>query len=348
MAEKLRVGVAGHGWAASAHIPAIFATGLADVVAVHSSRPSSDAELTARYGHSIRAVESFDALLADPAIDVVDLTGLPKDHAHQSIAAARASKHILVEKPMGMTLEESRAVHRAVKDARVSYCICFEVRYSNQFRALHGLLQAGFIGAVHLAEVDYYHGVGPWYGQYRWSHRKSEAGSSLLSAGCHALDALLLMVGESVRPVEVTALATASKSAHFRAYDFPTTQVNLVRFENGCIGKTTSCLDALQPYHFRVHVLGSEGSIDGDRFHSEKIDGSVRSRWSQLSCGVVDSGDVKDHPYEAQFRAFFQSIVDGTPMPLTGVDAALRTHALLFAADHSAATGRTTGVEPIP
>ena len=54
------------------------------------------------------------------------------------------------------------------------------------------------LGDVHFAEVDYFHGVGPWYGQFRWSSKKAEGGSSLLSAGCHALDALLLLMGGEV------------------------------------------------------------------------------------------------------------------------------------------------------
>lgn len=347
MAQKLRVGVVGHGWAATAHIPAIQATGLAEVVAVQSNRPLDSAQLRAQYSAPIRPVARVEDMLRDPSIDVLDLTGFPKEHARLSIAAAQANKHILVEKPMALSMEDARAVHAAVKAAGVGYCICFEVRYSNQFRALKSLLDLGLIGRVHLAEVDYYHGVGPWYGQFRWSSKKAESGSSLLSAGCHALDAMLLMMGKDAEPVEVTALATSSTSPHFAACDFPTTQVNLVRFADGRIGKSTSCLDALQPYHFRVHVLGSEGSIDGDRFHSEKVAGSVRSRWSQLSSGVVDSGDVKDHPYEAQFGAFFRALLGGETVPLTGIDDALATHRLIFAADRSAELGRTVKLEEL-
>jgi predicted dehydrogenase len=341
MQRPFRVGVVGHGWAASAHIPAIFATGLAEVVAVQSARPIADGELEARYGRRIRAMRTVEELLSDPSIDVVDLCSFPKDHARQAILAARAGKHLIVEKPIALTAGDVRAVEEAITAAAVRACVCFEVRWSKQFRAIRSVIDAGLVGNVHLAEVDYYHGVGPWYGQYRWSHRASEAGSSLLSAGCHALDALLYVMGEGARPVEVTALATSSKSPHFSAYDFPTTQVNLVRFDDGRIGKTTSCLDALQPYTFRAHVIGSHGAIDGDRFHSEKIAGLERSRWSELSCGVVDSGDVKDHPYEAQFRAFFESLARGEEMPLTSLAAAARTHELIFAADESARLGRS-------
>ncbi len=340
MQHTYRVGVVGYGWAASAHIPAIRATGLGEVTAVVSSRPLDADEISRQHGRPMRVHQSFEELLADPEIDLVDLCSFPRDHAAQAIAAARAGKHLIVEKPLALTLADARRVAEEVRRAGVAFCLCFEVRFSAQFRAIRSLLDAGLIGEVHLAEVDYYHGVGPWYGQFRWSAKRAEAGSSLLSAGCHALDALLLVMGPGARPEEVTAYATSSKSPHFAACDFPTSQVNLVRFADGRIGKTTSCLDALQPYTFRAHVLGSHGAIDGDRFHSEKLPGLERSRWSRLSCGVVDSGDVKDHPYEAQFRAFFETLGRGEPMPLTGIEEALATHELLFAADTSANEGR--------
>jgi UDP-N-acetyl-2-amino-2-deoxyglucuronate dehydrogenase len=347
MAAPYRVGVVGYGWAASAHIPAIAGTGLAEVTAVASSRPLDADELARRHGRPVRVHTSFEALLADPEVDVLDLCSFPRHHAEQAIAAARAGKHLIVEKPLALNLADARWVAEEVQRAGVGFCLCFEVRFSAQFRAVRALLDAGLIGEVHLAEVDYYHGVGPWYGQFRWSAKRAEAGSSLLSAGCHALDALLLVMGPDAQPVEVTAYATSSKSPHFATCDFPTSQINLVRFADGRIGKSTSCLDALQPYTLRAHILGSHGAIDGNRFHSEKLDGLERSRWSQLSAGVVDSGDVKDHPYEAQFRAFFEALTRGETMPLTGIQAALATHELLFAADTSATEGRPIRL-PLP
>ena len=69
-----------------------------------------------------------------------------------------------------------------------------------------------------------------------------------------------------------------------------------------------------------------------------------KNRWSELSFGLVDSGDVSDHPYQAQFGAFFDALTEGRPMPLTGLEEALATHRVIFAADESARTGKP--VEP--
>jgi predicted dehydrogenase len=340
MSKKLNVGVIGHGWVATAHIPAINATGKAQVTAIYSSRPLNDAELTAKYGTPIKGYHNLAAMLADPTIDVIDVCSFPKDHAKQTIAAAKAGKHLIIEKPLGLTQKEVLALANAIKAAKVKTCVCFEVRWSSQFRSIKGVLDAGLLGDVHFAEVDYYHGVGPWYGQFRWSHQKAEAGSSLLSAGCHAMDALLMVMGPDAVPAEVTSYSTSSKSEHFAPYDFPTTQISIVKFKDGRVGKTTSCLDCIQPYYFHTHVVGSHGSLLDDKFHSTKLGALNKSKWSQLSCGLVDSGDVKDHPYESQFHAFFDALADNKEMPLTSFWDALKTHELIFAADKSAASGK--------
>lgn len=337
---KFNVGIIGHGWVASAHIPAINATGKAQVTAIHSKRPLDERELAAKYGYPIKAYTDLGEMLADRDLDVIDICSFPKEHPKQFIAAAKAGKHIIIEKPLALAPKDLEAMAEAVRRTRVKTCVCFEVRWSSQFKTIKGVLDAGLLGEVHFAEVDYYHGVGPWYGQFRWSHKKGEAGSSLLSAGCHALDALLMCMGPDAVPAEVTAFSTSSKSEHFAPYDFPTTQISIVKFKDGRVGKTTSCLDCLQPYYFHTHVVGSHGSLLDDKFHSTKLGALDKAKWSQLSCGLVDSGDVKDHPYESQFHAFFDAVAAGKEMPLTSFWDAYKSHQLIFAADKSARTGK--------
>jgi len=333
------VGVIGHGWVATAHIPAINATGKARVTAVYSARPLTDAELTAKYGYPVKAYSNLDALIGDPSLDVIDICSFPKEHPDQFIAAAKAGKHVIVEKPLALSPADLDRMSQVVKETGIKTCVCFEVRYSSQFRSIKAILDAGLLGDIHFAEVDYYHGVGPWYGQFRWSHLKAEAGSSLLSAGCHAMDALLLIMGDA-QPLEVTSYSTSSKSEYFAPYDFPTTQISMIKFADGRVGKTTSCLDCLQPYYFHTHAVGSHGSLLDDKFHSTKLGGLNKAKWSQLSCGLVDSGDVKDHPYESQFHAFFDALAVGAEMPLTSFADSARSHRLIHAADQSAVEGR--------
>ena len=170
--NTLKVGIIGYGWVATAHIAAIEATGMAKVVAVHSSRPIDDATLAARHGQGIRFHPRLEDLLSDPSIDVVSICSYPWLHAEHARAAARAGKHFILEKPVALSWEDCISVRDAVARAGVHTCVCFECRYSAQFLATRSVLDAGLLGEVHYGEVDYYHGIGPWYGQFRWNTLK--------------------------------------------------------------------------------------------------------------------------------------------------------------------------------
>lgn len=335
--KKFKVGMVGYGWASSAHIPAINATSLAQVTAVCSTRPLDAAELGARHGGPVETFTSLDAMLRSD-IHAVSICSYPNQHAAQAIAAARAGKHIILEKPISLTLEEARAVAAAVQAAGVQVCVCFECRYSNQFLATKAVIDAGLLGELHYGEVDYYHGIGPWYGQFRWNVTREGGGSSLLSAGCHAMDALLLCMGAEVE--SVTSTATKSFNPIFGPYEYPTASVTLVRFRNGAVGKVASVIDCVQPYYFHTHLVGSEGSLLDHKFHSAKL-AVDKNRWSELSMKLLDSGDVSDHPYQTQFQAFFEAVASGRAMPLTSLDLAMKSHLACLAADRSAAEKRT-------
>ena len=203
------------------------------------------------------------------------------------------------------------------------------------------IIDNGLLGELHYAEVDYYHGIGPWYGQYEWNIKKGFGGSTLLTAGCHALDALLFFMDGNVE--EVTSYHTQSAGEVFQPYEYKTTSVSLLKFEGGQkIGKVTSCVDCLQPYYFHIHLVGSEGSLLDNKIYSAKLKGMDKSKWSNLETSLIDSGDVSDHPYEPQFQAFIDSIGKNEPMPLTDFDTAFETHRVVFAADQSAEAGGKT------
>ncbi len=343
--KKFNVGIVGYGWAATAHVPAINAGPLGQVTAVCSARPLDAAELSAKYGSPIRTCSDLAVMLADPAIQVVSITGYPWLHAEQVIAAAKVGKHIIVEKPLALSLAEVRAMAKAVQKAGVRFCICFECLFASQFQAVFSVLQRGLLGPLHYAEVDYYHGIGPWYDEYRWCTKKDGGGSSLLEAGCHAMDALLHCVKDEVE--SVYSCATGSSHPVFKRYEYPTTSSTLVRFRNGAVGKCASVIDCFQPYYFHTHLVGREGSLLDDKFHSNLLHGLDKNKWSKLAMKLVDSGDVADHPYQTQFDTFFAALERGEEMPLTGLADAVRTHEVIFAADLSARENRPVKLEEI-
>ena len=331
--KQFNVGIVGYGWAAGAHIAAINAGALGQVTSVCSTRKLDAQGISARHGCALKAYSDYAAMLADPDIHVVSICSFHRHHKDQVLAAARAGKHMIVEKPLALSLPDLREIERAVRAAGVQVCVCFELRFSAQFREIKSLLDRGLLGKLHYGEVDYYHGIGPWYGGFSWYTKAQDGVSSFLLAGCHAMDALLLCLGGEVE--EVFSHSTRSANSVFAPYEFPSTTVALLKFKDGRIGKAAAVLDCFQPYYFHTHLVGSEGALLDDKFHSNLVEGHDRKQWNKLPYQPVDSGDVADHPYREQFNRLFEALAHGEEMPLTGLRDAVRTHEVIFAADRS-------------
>ncbi len=343
--SDLNVGLVGLGWVAGAHIETFKAVEGANVTAICSRREHDEAELEQQFGTPLKAYTDFDAMLADPDVHVIDICTPSPIHAGQAIAAAEAGKHLIIEKPIAITYDDAKNVREAIRKSGVSTCVCFECRYSAHFTMIRSVIDQDLLGDIHFAEVDYYHGIGPWYGQFAWNIKKDFGGSSLLSAGCHALDALLFFVDAKVE--EVTSYGSKSRSEDFEPYEYDSTSVTILKFDDGRIGKVASSIDCYQPYYFHIHLVGSAGSLLDNRIYSAKLPGMIKEKWSTLETYPIDSGDVNDHPYQPQFQAFVDSIEKGEAMPLTDFDTAFESHRVIFAADRSAAEGRPVRLSEI-
>lgn len=337
--KQFNVGIVGYGWAAGAHIAAINAGPRGQVTKVCSTRTLDAAEVSAKHGCPLKTYTDYAAMLAEPDLHVVSICSYHRHHKEQIIAAARAGKHIIIEKPLAQNLGDLREVERAVRAAGVQLCICFEMRFSEQFRAIKALIDDGKLGRLHYGEVDYYHGIGPWYPGFKWYQTAEDGVSSLLLAGCHAMDTLLLCLDGEVD--EVFSYSTASANPVFAPYAYPSTTVTMLKFKDGKIGKVASVLDCFQPYYFHTHLVGSEGTVLDDKFAGRD------KKWTQLPYKPVDSGDVSDHPYQSEFDRFFEALARGEEMPLTGLRDAVRTHEVIFAADLSWQQKRPVKMEEI-
>src|SRR5262245_46571063 len=126
---ELKIGVVGLGWVAGAHIETFKSVKGAVPAAVCTRRKIDPKQVEAKYGLPLKVYNDLDAMLADKSIDVIDICTEHPLHAKQAIAAAKAGKHLIIEKPLALTWEDAQAIRDAVRKARVQVCVCFEVRY---------------------------------------------------------------------------------------------------------------------------------------------------------------------------------------------------------------------------
>jgi predicted dehydrogenase len=314
--SKFKIGIAGLGWAASGHIPAFAANPDCEVVAVCTSKDPAAAQ--AMVGAGVAVYSDYDEFLKHPGLDVVDICTPHHMHAPMTIKAAEAGKHLMVEKPLATTYEDLVAMRDAVAKAGVLSTVYFELRFIPHYQLVKSLMAQGLLGTVHFIEVDYYHGIGPWYMQHAWNVKKEIGVSALITAGCHALDGLLYFKDTEVE--EVFGYSTKSSAKWAEDYEYDSTSVAVLKFADGTTGKCTSCVDCRQPYVFNLRLVGSEGTLMGDKLATTKIAGVNKEEWIDIPTTEATSGYEAFKTHRVIF-AIDQAIAEGRPVKLSELPA---------------------------
>lgn len=261
------VAVVGCGGVSSAHFSAYASHPDADLVAAVDVRPDL-AEACARRWHARRWYSSVAEALADPEVQIVDLC-LPHDlHAPVAIQAARAGKHVFVEKPIANSLEEADLMISAAEENGVLLMVDQTKRYQNRHRAIKNLLDAGYIGTPLLVRSAYEQDI-----TYAWSNMDPTRRATywkhdgvISGIGIHSLDLLRWLIGEVI---EVQAIASTSDlvEQHRTTED---SGIILVRFDNGCIGEVMVSYVLRHPRMasnwdlMPLQIFGHDGSIEMD------------------------------------------------------------------------------------
>ncbi|MBN8998510.1 MAG: Gfo/Idh/MocA family oxidoreductase [Rhizobiales bacterium] len=340
--RPLRVAVAGFGQAGQCHAATWASMPDVTLVGVYSLRPEVEAaDIAALCGAGVPVFADYERMLDETDCDFVSICTLHDTHAAQAIAAAERGKHFIVEKPICLTPEELFAVRRAVDKAGVRAFVGFQEFHYGQLQATIEAVRAGWLGRVHLAEIEYFNGIGPWVRQHWWARTRKIGGSSMLFCGCHPL-MMMMLVMQGLKVAEVQAFTSMSTAPDFAGLEYPATQVNLIRFEDGRIGKVTSCLDSLHPYYWRNTLIGSEGSLIDTRLMSRVMLPGLEPRgWQQLATrSINDAGDITPEMFRPMVERILANLRRDEPMPYSGFDEAWEMHRVLFACEESANTGR--------
>lgn len=345
MKKKLGTAVFGAGWVSGEHIKAYQHNPHCEVVMVGSRKLTSAKAKAAECAVDCECTSSFDDILGNPDVDIVSITTPNDSHTELGVRAAQAGKHILMEKPMSLSLKEAKRLRDAVKRAKLKSVVSFVLHWNPLFRIIAEQLADGAVGRIFYAEVDYFHAIGPWYGQYSWNIKKSVGANTMLSAGCHAVDALLGFVQDKV--VEVSAYSTRSTMKQFKPYEYDPTMVLICKFKGGAVGKVASCLECNSPYMFNILLLGDKGTIRNNRYYGDKCLGTFghseigqgQTSWTVWPTILPDSGDVTHHPFYGEIDHLVDCILKDKESSLS-IPNAFKTHEVCFAAEISAESGK--------
>ena len=256
----IRVGLIGGGGIADdhlrgyrAHAGRIRVTAVADVVAATAARRA--AELAAE------PFTGIDALLAGTDVDAVDICLPHHLHAGAIVAAARAGRHVLCEKPLCLTADEAARVRAAVADAGITLMCAHNQLFLPAVARARALLDEGALGRVYEVRTtdSFFNDFDPASMGWRASAATS-GGGELIDTGYHPTYLLLHLARGA--PVQAAAMLSTHRLTFMEGED--SAQV-LIRFDNGVVGQlATSWAYAPAPVTERFSVVGELGSLHSD------------------------------------------------------------------------------------
>ncbi|MEW1826031.1 Gfo/Idh/MocA family oxidoreductase [Streptomyces sp. NPDC088196] len=186
----MRIGLLGTGpWAQMAHAPALSGHDAWDFAGVWGRRPDAAKELADQYG--VPAYDDVDALLAD--VDAVAVALPPSVQAELAVRAARAGRHLLLDKPLAPTVEQGRAVVDAVREAGVASVVFFTTRFQPETEAW--VTEQAAAGGWFTARAEWLGSVFTSDSPFAASPWRQEKGA-LWDVGPHALSVLLPVLGD--------------------------------------------------------------------------------------------------------------------------------------------------------
>ena len=197
-AGRLRLGVAGLGRAFTMMLPTFVADARIELVAAADPRPEATRRFAAEFG--ARTYDDFAALCADPGVDAIYIATPHQHHAAQAIAAAAHGKHLLVEKPMALSLSECRQMIEAARKATVRLIVGHSHSFDRPIQRTREIIASGAVGAVRMITALY-------YTDFLYRPRRPEeldtarGGGVLFNQGAHQVDVVRLLGGGEVRSV---------------------------------------------------------------------------------------------------------------------------------------------------
>ena len=254
MKEALHFAIVGCGMISSFHAAAIADTEGAELIGACSrSRPGAE-----RFAeeHGIRAYENFQTVLEDDEVDAVSICTPSGNHAAQVLAALEHGKHVVVEKPMCLTLEDADKIVFSAEKHGLTVCSIAQLRYADASVALKNAIDNGEFGRLLSASLSMsYFRPQSYYDQAQWRGTVGgDGGGVLMNQGIHGIDMLCYLMGQ---PKEVSGF-TATLMRNIEVED---TAAAIIRFENGAIADVNATVCASPSCSKRITIRGEKGTV---------------------------------------------------------------------------------------
>ena len=309
------------------------------ILAFHSRNLPRAHSFAAKYG-APQATDNLDTLLDNPSIHALYIATEVDRHADLTIQAARAGKHVLVEKPMALTPAECQSMIDAATQNNVNLAVAYYARFFEKSAAMHKTIQDGHLGQIVRATITQltHTNPDPTHPKY-WRVTGRGGGNILADVGSHRLDLLVYWLG---RPKRVAGLADTLTMP----YQAPDTETTLVQFENGAHATVLASANLPRGIRPTAGPSSGEGQTSIELFGTRAA--LLTDPWSDAPI-QVHGPDAQafqpihcTRPANAHFPLiddFARSILEQRPPRFPAIEA-LYTTAIIHATAESSRTGR--------
>lgn len=337
-----KIGIIGCGKIAQVrHIPEYAAHPDAELAGFYDLNKERAEELAILHGG--KAYESYEELLADPEINAVSVCVANHAHAEITMAALRAGKHVLCEKPMAMTLAECEAMVDTAKETGRFLMIGHNQRLAKAHAKARKLVESGLIGTIVTFKTNFAHGgpetwsIDPGSSVWFFDKKKAVMGA-MADLGIHKTDLVQFLTGSKVSEVLAFLGTLDKRDAAGSLIGVDDNAICIYYMENGSVGTMTASWTCYGAEDNSTILYGTKGvmKIYSDPAHSivvelkggERISydiDQIQTNDNQTKSGVID--------------LFMESLVTNTPPEISGEEA-LSAMRAVFAAVKSSETGR--------
>ncbi len=337
-------GIIGCGMIAKFHSLAIRDTKGAKLVACFDVAADRAEAIAKEFGG--QAYSNLDEMLKREDLHVVTICTPSGAHMEPAVAAARAGKHIIVEKPLDVTLKRCDAIIDACDKAGVKLATIFPSRFHQSSQLLRQAVDQGRFGKLALGDAyvkwfrtQQYYDSGAWRGTW-----KLDGGGALMNQAVHSVDLLLWLMGPAL---EVSAYTTTLAHERIEVEDVATATV---KFASGALGVIEATTAAFPGSLKKIELSGSEGSavleeesiIKWDFAKSTKKDDKLREEMlgrTKTGGGASDPAAIGHHAHAELFKDFLKAIKDNRAPAIDGREGR-RSVELILAIYKSAQTGK--------
>ena len=254
MKEKIGFGIVGCGTISKWHAVAVTSNEEAKLVGVTDRNSESAGRFVKNY--PCRIFSSYEEMLDCDEIDAVCLCTPSGLHAPLAVQAAKAKKHIVVEKPMAITKQQLNDMITACEENHVKVCVISQLRFTPSMQTVKKAIEDGVLGKIILADVymkyyrsPEYYASGSWRGTW-----ELDGGGALMNQGIHGIDVLQYLVG----PVKSVFGITKTLARNIEVED---TANVLVEYENGAIGTIQGTTSVNPGYPRVIEISGTNGTV---------------------------------------------------------------------------------------